>query len=228
MLYTVEKYFLLFFIYAVVGWCIEVTGELISKHRFVNRGFLIGPYCPIYGFGAALITLLLKRYLNDPAALFVMAVVVCSVLEYLTSFFMEKLFHARWWDYSKDKFNINGRICLRTMIPFGLLGLLMMYVLNPFLLGVLEKLPSAALTVISIIVFATYITDNVISFNIVKNVKVAGLPFTDNTEEITEKVKQILRKKSVLNRRLVNAFPKMKLKLKKKLDSTKSKPDKTE
>ena len=88
----------------------EVIGKLIEKRKFVNRGFLIGPYCPIYGHGAILITILLQKYIDDPIALFIMGVVVCSILEYLTSYFMEKIFHARWWDYSRYKFNINDSI----------------------------------------------------------------------------------------------------------------------
>ena len=108
MIYTVETYLLLFFIYSNAGWLMEVIGKLIEKKKFINRGFLIGPYCPIYGHGAILITILLEKYTNDPIALFIMGVVICSILEYLTSYFMEKIFHARWWDYSRYKFNINA------------------------------------------------------------------------------------------------------------------------
>ena len=106
--YDVRIYFLLFMIYAVAGWIMEVTCKLIQYKRFINRGFLIGPYCPIYGYGALLITFLLGRYKYDALVLFVMAIVVCGTLEYLTSLVMEKMFKARWWDYSQRKFNING------------------------------------------------------------------------------------------------------------------------
>ena len=90
-----EHYFLLFFVSAVLGWMMEVTAKLIQFHRFINRGFLIGPYCPIYGVGSVLITALLSRYSKDPVTVFIMAMVVCGTLEYLTSYLMEKLFHAR-------------------------------------------------------------------------------------------------------------------------------------
>ena len=119
----IKIYFLLFIIYAIIGWCMEVICKLIQYKKFVDRGFLIGPYCPIYGVGALLITLFLNKYTQDPVVLFVMAVVVCGVLEYLTSYFMEKIYHARWWDYSSKKFNINGRICLSNLIAFGILGM---------------------------------------------------------------------------------------------------------
>ena len=123
---TLEYYFLLFFVSAVLGWTMEVACKLVEFRRFINRGFLLGPYCPIYGFGAVLVTLLLSRYADSVAAVFVLAMVVCGTLEYLTSYMMEKLFHARWWDYSQKKFNLNGRVCADTLIPFGLLGLGMM------------------------------------------------------------------------------------------------------
>ena len=107
MLRIIETYYLLFMIYAILGWCMEVIAKFFQYHRFINRGFLIGPYCPIYGWGALAITILLKKYVYDPIVLFVMGVVVCSILEYLTSYFMEKIYHSRWWDYSQRKFNIN-------------------------------------------------------------------------------------------------------------------------
>ena len=88
--YDIRMYFLLFMIYAILGWLMEVTCKLIQYKRFINRGFLIGPYCPIYGYGALLITILLHKYTNDPIVLFIMAIVVCGTLEYLTSYFMEK------------------------------------------------------------------------------------------------------------------------------------------
>lgn len=127
-----KVYFLLFIIYAVIGWCMEVICKLIQYKKFVDRGFLIGPYCPIYGVGALLITFFLNKYVQDPVVLFVMAIVVCGILEYLTSYFMEKIYHARWWDYSRKKFNINGRICLSNLIAFGILGMFIMYISNHF------------------------------------------------------------------------------------------------
>ena len=225
MVYKFEVYILLFFIYAVGGWLIEVVGKLIEKRKFINRGFLIGPYCPIYGTGAILITLLLQKYINDPIALFVMGVIICSILEYLTSYLMEKIFHARWWDYSRYAFNINGRICLNTMIPFGLLGLFVMYISNPFFFSIIEKLSANMLNIVCIILVFIFITDNIISFRIISNVHITSKNIKDNTEEITgeileeltEKVKEILEKKSILHRRLIHAFPEMKMRIKKRI-----------
>lgn len=223
--YDIRIYFLLFMIYAILGWIMEVTCKLIQYKRFINRGFLIGPYCPIYGYGALLITILLHKYTNDPIVLFIMAIVVCGTLEYLTSYFMEKIFHARWWDYSRYKFNINGRICLRTMIPFGLLGLFIMYVSNPFFFSIIEKIPGNILNIICIVLMLIFLVDNIISFKIISNVNITSKKIKDNTEEITgeiaeeitEKVKAILEKKSALHRRLVHAFPEMKMRIREKI-----------
>ena len=192
--YDVKVYFLLFMIYAILGWIMEVTCKLVQYKRFINRGFLIGPYCPIYGYGALLITILLKRYTSDPIVLFVMAIVVCGTLEYLTSYFMEKIYKARWWDYSTKKFNINGRVCLETVIPFGILGLLIMYILNPFFIGKIEAIPPIILNVLSGILLIIYTCDNIISGIVIRYVKKTEKDLgkeLDNTEEITKKVKEI-------------------------------------
>ena len=96
----IESYILLFFTASSMGWCMEVLCKLIQFKRFINRGFLIGPWCPIYGFGTVMITLLLSKFTEDPFAVFGLAILLCGTLEYLTSYIMEKAFHARWWDYS--------------------------------------------------------------------------------------------------------------------------------
>ena len=223
----IRVYFLLFLTYSIAGWCMEVIGKLIEKKKFINRGFLIGPYCPIYGTGAILITFLLKKYSPGPFALFVMAILVCGTLEYLTSYFMEKIYHARWWDYSQRKFNINGRVCLNTIIPFGLLGLFIMYVSNPFLIGKIELLPELALNILFWILLTVFIIDNIVSTNVIsyvgKTTKEIGKDL-DNTEEITKKVKETLLGKSALYSRLLNAYPKIqsiKVKLKKEQEKIK-------
>ncbi|MFR8233559.1 MAG: putative ABC transporter permease [Clostridia bacterium] len=211
ILHTIEIYFLLFITYAFFGWLMEVICKLIQEKRFINRGFLIGPYCPIYGWGALAITILLKKYLDDPIALFFMSVIICSVIEYLTSYILEKKYHARWWDYSNKKYNINGRICLETLIPFGLLGMIISYFTNPVFFNWYSSLSDIGLHIISGLLLLTFITDNIISSRIVAAIKAEGIKATkDNTEEITQFVKQKLKEKSMLHRRLINAFPNMK------------------
>ena len=214
---NVFTYFMLFFIYAILGWIIETTLVSIEKRKFVNRGFLIGPYCPIYGFGGLAITILLKNYTKDPIVLFLMAVIICGTLEYFTSYIMEKIFKARWWDYSAKKYNINGRI----VVPFGILGCLVMYVLNPITFKYLNMLSNSMLNIISAICFTIFITDNIVSYNVIssftKTVKTINVgKIKDNTEEITKKVREVLIGKSFFNKRLMEAYPNLQAKIKEK------------
>ena len=127
-------YFLLFFIYSVVGWAIETCYIFLTRDKLVNRGFLIGPYCPIYGAGAIAMIFYLSQYKDNALTVFLLGSLICSVIEYVTSYLMEKIFKARWWDYSRLKFNLNGRICLQNAILFGLLGLVLIYFINPFVI----------------------------------------------------------------------------------------------
>ena len=201
-------YFLLFLIYSFIGWLIEVIGKLIEKHKFINRGFLIGPICPIYGHGCILMILTLSRYKDNPLILFVNAIFICSVLEYFTSYFMEKIFKARWWDYSTKRFNLNGRICAETMIPFGILGTLVICVINPIFEYLLNLFNFETIKITAIVLFIIYIVDYTISLIIMFGFK--GTLKTvekDGTEEITKKVKKILINKNVLYKRLIEAFP---------------------
>ena len=226
MEYSIATYFIYFIIIAICGWLMEVTLQLVQKHKFADRGFLIGPYCPIYGCGALLNTLFLTK--EYPLALFSVTILVCGVLEYFTSYIMEKIFHARWWDYSENKFNINGRVCLETIIPFGILGLALIYIVNPFIFDNLARIPESTLNIIAIIIAVIFAIDNLVSFKVISNVRSATKKFDeenpkDNTEEISQKVKEFLKNKSILNRRLVNAFPKLTATLKEHSEKIKQK-----
>ena len=159
MIIEIEKYVALFFIYSFLGWLMESVGDSIKKKKFINRGFLIGPYCPIYGTGVLLITVLLRKYNGDIWITFFMSLLICGTLEYMTSYIMEKIFKARWWDYSQRKFNINGRICLETLIPFGIAGTFIIYIANPFFLKYIEIIPAIAMHIITEILSTLYIID---------------------------------------------------------------------
>lgn len=207
MLEVFCNYFLLFVMCSFMGWLMEEILTFIDTKKLVNRGFLIGPICPIYGYGCLLIIILLRRYIDDPIALFVMAVVLCSLLEYFTSYFMEKFFKARWWDYSQKKFNINGRICLDNMIAFGALGLLVIYIINPFFMNIIGYLNRTWLYIITSILLVIYIADNIVSLKIISGFsRVAKTIKKDSTEEITKKVREALTFKGGLYKRLVSAF----------------------
>ncbi len=210
----VIKYILLFFIYAFIGWCIEVVAKIIDDRKFVNRGFLIGPILPIYGIGVLLILLVTKQSDNF-VIVFLKAIGVCSILEYFTSWSMEVFFKTRWWDYSRRKFNINGRICLETMIPFGIFGLVLMYILNPFILKALYLLPYPLLIFLGLTIFIIFITDCLFSFQAIYSIQKVSKEVQskiwlqkDNTEKITRLVQKRIEKSSIaLNKRLIHAFP---------------------
>ncbi len=229
MFNLIKIYFLLFSIYSFLGWCMEVSCSLVERKKLVNRGFLLGPYCPIYGCGAVLITLLLNGFVKRPVILFFMAILVCGILEYLTSFLMEKLFHLRWWDYSQKKYNINGRVCLDTIIPFGILGMVIMYVSNPFLLDKISLISDTSLNIIFYSLLTIFVIDNIISLTTIVGISNTTTRINmenkeDNTEEITKKVREILLGKSFTQRRLLNAYPTLqtiKIKVKEKIDQTK-------
>lgn len=225
MIKTICIYILFFFVYSFLGWCLEVICKLITEKRFINRGILIGPICPIYGYGVLIMTLFFRKYLNDPITLFILIIVSCSILEYFTSYFLEKVYHTRWWDYSTKKFNINGRICLETMIPFGILGLLIMNYMNPIVFNLLNILPNYLIYILSTIFLITYIIDNIISCKIIYNIQKLSKEIQskqiikkDDTERITRLVrKQIEKSMKLLDRRLIHAFPRLEmLKFKKK------------
>ena len=183
MIYKLQIYFMMFLIYSVAGWIMECTLSIIQKHKFVNRGFLIGPYCPIYGVGVVSVHLLLPL-------LFILGTLICGTLEYMTSFFMEKIFHARWWDYSQKKFNINGRVCLETLIPFGVLSTLIISFVNPWILDKLHMISENTLNYLTIAILLVYLIDSFVSFNIILRFKNLSKQEKDNTEEITKKVRE--------------------------------------
>lgn len=186
----------------------------IQEKKIVPRGFLIGPYCPIYGVGALFILLFLKKYADDVVVLFFMSCIMGATLEYLTSFIMEKIFKTRWWDYTNEKFNINGRICLKTTWAFGVLGVLLVRIIDPLIVNMLHLLPNFVINLLFIILVLIFIADVIVSFNIIFNIRRVAKPiYKDTTEEITEKVKAILKERSFLNKRLVNAFPDFKIDL---------------
>ncbi|MBP3597510.1 MAG: putative ABC transporter permease [Clostridia bacterium] len=190
MIRTIQTHFVLFLIYSFAGWFLESVGGIINVKKFVNRGFLIGPYCPIYGVGVICFTLLLSQYKNDLVLLFFLSMLIAGVLEYLTSYLMEKIFNARWWDYSKNRFNINGRICLETMIFFGICGCLFLKILNPFFEKWINMIPDLILTIITSIIGIIMFIDFIISTIIILTFKRDFKMNKDNTDEIVGIVKK--------------------------------------
>ena len=207
-MYDLKTWFLLFMIYSFIGWILEIIDTVYMYRKIVNRGFLIGPYCPIYGFGALFIIYFLHPYTDSPLILFFMTIVICAILEYITSYLMEKVFKARWWDYSDRRFNIDGRVCLDTLIPFGVGGCVILYLANPFFIRCLSLIPNMMLMIVAIILFVIILMDNLVSFKVILNFKkVATTIRKDSTEEMSKRVRTVLASKSFLGKRLMSAFP---------------------
>lgn len=127
-------------IYSFLGWCCECIYCSIGQKRIVNRGFMTGPFCPIYGFGALGIIHFLAFLPSSVLAVFLGSMFIASVLEYITGVTMEKIFHTRWWDYSEHKFNLNGHICLLNAVLFGLLGVVLKFDMHPAISSILSPL----------------------------------------------------------------------------------------
>ena len=202
---------LLFFAYALLGWCIEVTLKYFQFHRFINRGFLTGPWLPIYGSGAVLITLAvdgLAPLESSVGTTFALSFVLCGTVEYLTSFVLEKRYHARWWDYSQKPMNLHGRVWIGNLILFGLGGVLIAKVLNPVFLGVFGMLTLSGREILAAGLGGLFLADCVMSHFVLKLVK-TGVESSeaDNTEEISREVRLLLRDRSVFHRRFADAYP---------------------
>lgn len=211
---ALATWFLIFVTYSVAGWCLEVVSTLVLKHKFTNRGFMIGPMCPIYGFGAVIMSLCLHN-VDNIFAIFVVAILASAVLEYATSFVMEKLFRVRWWDYSKKPFNIRGRICLENLFYFGVLGIFVVKLVNPLLFAAFESLAPTARNIVAGSVFIVMVGDYMMSLWLVVKCRVAvGTINADATDEITANIRNLLMDKGKLNRRLAKAFPTMQAKKK--------------
>ena len=143
--FNLYEIFFYFFIYAFIGWCAEVIFAAVKSGKFVNRGFLNGPICPVYGAGATAILLALTPLQRGQAweflVVFVCSALLCSLLELITGFILEKFFHRKWWDYSDRKFNLFSYICLEMSLVWSFACLLLMYVLQPAVSVILSKIP---------------------------------------------------------------------------------------
>ncbi|WP_379704502.1 putative ABC transporter permease [Mediterraneibacter gnavus] len=135
---------LYFFVYGFLGWCTEVIFAAFKQHRFVNRGFLNGPICPIYGVGVTLIIACLEAFQSNLLLLYISSVILVTVLEGVTGWAMDKLFHNKWWDYSKLPFNIGGYVCLLFSLIWGVACVFIVYFVHPLIHQVLSLIPHTA------------------------------------------------------------------------------------
>lgn len=155
-LYNIIIYFA---IYAFLGWCVEVAYAALNTGKFVNRGFLNGPVCPIYGFGVVFIIAFLTAIENDFFVLFIGAVFITSFIEYMTGFVLEKIFHHRWWDYSDMPFNIRGYICLKFSLIWGIASIFVVKVVHAVVYDVVRVIPNLVGIILIAIIIISFLID---------------------------------------------------------------------
>lgn len=156
---TIYEVLLNFFTYGFLGWCTEVAFAAVRERRFVNRGFLNGPLCPIYGIGVTVVIVLLKPYMNNLVVLYLMSALLVTFLEYITGALLEKLFHHRWWDYSKMPFNIKGYVCIPFSLIWGLACVVIVKCIHPFISKLLLWIPRWLGITLLVIMCGLFIAD---------------------------------------------------------------------
>ncbi len=157
--YNFQTLVLLFFSFAIIGWVWEVFLEFLKCGEFINRGTMHGPWLPIYGYGGVAIILLSKKCSDNSKLLFCLTCILCGILEYFTSLYLEVFKGLKYWDYSGYFLNINGRICLEGVIFFGLGGLGFTYLLTPMLATLYEKVKPKIIFTVSIVLVSLYLVD---------------------------------------------------------------------
>ncbi len=157
----ITTYIIYFFVLSAAGYVYETIAMTIWGGKWDNRGFFYGPLIPIYGAGALEGTLLFTYFIHDntPLKVFLIGMIASAVLEYSVHYVLEKIFHQVWWDYSKSIWNINGRICLPASVGFGVAGVLIIFVINPWLIPLILRISAAARTVISLVLIGIFVLD---------------------------------------------------------------------
>lgn len=194
MLETVSRYIFIFFLYSFCGWLGESIYCSVPAKKWINRGFLVGPICPIYGTGAVLMSLTLEpiKHMGYPILVFFAGIVVCDAVEYVTSFIMEKLFHARWWDYSERFMNIKGRICLQHSIYWGIASVAYIYPIKVLFEGeILIELSSTAVYIIDAVILAIFFVDLVNAVRKALDVKKLSDKISSLTSNISESLSSL-------------------------------------
>lgn len=164
--FTLYQLFWYFFIYAFLGWCVEVIFCTITTGEWVNRGFLNGPICPIYGVGMCIVLLVLTPLRHSLLALFIGSFLLTSALELVTGFVLKKVFHTSWWDYSNEPFNLGGYICLGFSLAWGLGGTLVMRLLHPPVGRLVAAVPHTLGLVLGAVIFVLFVVDCIATLRI--------------------------------------------------------------
>lgn len=207
---NIERLFLIFIIYAVIGYITEVIDIYIKTKKLTfARGFLVGPYIPIYGLGAVLMGGFLSVFKNNIFLVFLFSMLICTLLEYVVSYTMEKLFKLRWWDYSKEKYNLNGRVCLKNTLLFGFAGVILCEAVYPFISSLILSIPEFYVKIFSVLLAIIFFSDVIISNLVVSKLNKNAKRYInkDATIEVKEEIIKEIEKHIHLNARIVQSFP---------------------
>ncbi len=224
MVYSFFHLFLIFFIYSVIGYIIEIVTIFLNFHKLnLHRGFLLGPYLPVFGIGGVLMNALLQKYLDDPFALFCMSMFICSTVEYFSSLLLEKIFKLRWWDYKDKKFNINGRICLENAFGFGIGGVLFLKFVNPTIIHFIDTLSEKTVIMIGCFIFVLFLGDILFTLNSLLKINIDFNYYLhkDATDEVKKQMKANLQKGLFGTVHIFKSFPKTSYKNNKSLKNYK-------
>ena len=187
---TIYQLIFFFIVYSIAGWILESIYKSILEKKPINSGFMFGPYCPIYGFGAIIMIALLQNIKSDITLLFIVSFVVLTLWEYVVGVILEKVYHTKYWDYSNNRININGRVCLLNSVYWGILGVVFTRVVHPQVAKLTLLIPSNTLFYIDLIIGLIMIVDATISginFNLISK-KIEEL------KTLSEKIKEKLEK----------------------------------
>lgn len=201
-----------FLVSSFVGWCAEVIVAAVRRHKFINRGFVNGPMCPIYGVAAVAFAIFLPELRESFFFLFIGGMILASSIEYFTGRILEHIFHRKWWDYSKDRFNLDGYICLKTSVVWGLLAMGSIWFADPAICWVLTKLPDwldvTLAWVLTVLLVMDYMGSMIAVFGLKKNEQISHI-----TEELT-KTSRLLENTLTrqIQRRMVKAYPNIRAK----------------
>lgn len=206
--YNVYQLLWIFFVYSFIGWCGEAAMAAVHRRKFVNRGFVSGPICPVYGAGAAAVAVFLPELKDQLFFLFLGGMIVTTFVEYLTGRILELIFHRKWWDYSDQRFNLDGYVCLKNSVVWGICSVLMICFFDPLLCRLLVLIPRLAGDILLWILGVLLVIDAVGSGVAVLGLKKKQSRITQITEEL-HKTSKVLENALTtrIQKRMVKAFP---------------------
>ena len=217
----------LFVIYAFLGWCLEVAIAKIQTGNFINRGFLNGPFCPIYGFSVMAVIILLSPFKSSLLVLFIGSVLLATFIEFITGYILEKTFNQKWWDYTDEPLNIKGYICLWTSLAWGIACVIVIYILQPLVNNFIHWLSNDVGNIIAISLIIVLLTDLVVTISSLSKVRQKLIVLKDirdkiglmsknisdnNLQELDtlkNKYQVIIDRKIIGYNRIIKAFPKL-------------------